>query len=233
MTGGGRNEDRGDRLIIFDCDGTLIDSQNAIVAAMGVAFEAVGRVAPARERVLSIVGLSLQEAVGALLVGEQRTVIATVAEHYKHAFHSARVKGVHAEPMFEGTRDLLLSLAGRPDVRLGIATGKSVRGVRAFLARERLAGVFATVQTADTSPSKPHPDMIHQAMQETGAVRARTLMIGDTTYDVEMAQNAGVGAVAVNWGYHDAVTLAGQEPHHQVDDVASLAALIEEFIGRD
>lgn len=191
------------KLVIFDCDGTLVDSQHGIVAAMDDAFRANGLVAPSRESILSVVGLSLVTAVARLLPDPDDLGTAMqLAEDYKTSFAQRRLRPDHNEPLYPGVRGLIETLSARSDVALGIATGKSQRGVKALLERESLAHYFATVQTADTHPSKPDPSMIFEAMADTGAEVASTVMIGDTTYDMLMAREAKVTALGVAWGYH-------------------------------
>lgn len=189
-------------LVLFDVDGTLIDSQHVIVAAMERAFHAVGRVAPPRADILGIVGLSLEEA-AARLLGPGGGPVHAIAEAYKAAFFELRGRPDHQEPLFPGARAVLDDLAARRDLVLGIATGKSRRGLRAVLDRHDLQSRFVTIQTADEHPSKPHPSMIRAALAETGVPAERTVMIGDTTYDVDMARAAGVVAIGVGWGYQD------------------------------
>jgi phosphoglycolate phosphatase len=121
-------------------------------------------------------------------------------------------------------------LANRDDVVLGIATGKSQRGVAAVLEREGLTSHFVTIQTADTHPSKPHPSMILKAMAETGADPVDTLMIGDTTYDMIMARDAQVTAQGVAWGYHEESVLRGAGAHDVSADSRALMIAIERFI---
>lgn len=190
------------KLIIFDCDGTIVDSQHAIAKAMSVAFEDHGLPQPRRSDVLGVVGLSLVEAVQRLLPlgAEERAV--PVADTYKQAFAELRQQPQHREPLFPGAAETIAALAAREDYVLGIATGKSRRGVDALFEREELGRYFATIQTADEHPSKPHPSMIERAMLECGSEPASTVMIGDTTYDIEMACAADVAGLGVAWGYH-------------------------------
>ena len=218
------------KLIIFDCDGTLVDSQHAIVAAMNKAFAAEGLWPPARSAVLGVVGLSLTSATLRLLPRPDRDLAETIANHYKSAFAELRSRPEHEEPMFPGARQAIEKLTARGDVVLGIATGKSRRGVDAFLERERLAPYFTTIQTADNHPSKPHPSMIMVAMAEAGAEPERTVMVGDTSFDVEMARSAEVAALGVSWGYHPARELVQAGAHLVIDDYAALEPAVDRLL---
>jgi len=190
------------RLALFDCDGTLVDSQHAIMASMQAAFAGENLVWPGREPTLAIVGLSLAEAFGVLVPEYDAGRRDRLAAGYKASFHALRQDPAHHEPLFAGVRTTLERLAARQDVLLGIATGKSQRGVRALLEREGLDKHFVTIQTADDAPSKPHPGMVMQAMAAAGAEPRETVMIGDTSYDMMMARAAGASALGVGWGYH-------------------------------
>jgi phosphoglycolate phosphatase len=189
------------RLAIFDCDGTLVDSQHNIVAAMSGAFTGAGLAAPTRQDTLSIVGLSLVPAVAALLPDHEDALHREVAEGYKAHFQGMRKRGELGEPLFDGIVDLLDRLEDDGWL-LGIATGNSDKGLQHCLETHGLLGRFVTLQTADRHPSKPHPSMIDQAMADVGAAPENTIMIGDTSFDMAMACAAGVGALGVGWGYH-------------------------------
>ena len=217
------------KLVIFDCDGTLVDSQHLIVACMDEAFASLGRPAPSREATLSIVGLSLAEAF-ATLTREGDPDIPALVEAYKGAFHAQRLKPGNAEPLYEGAREVVEWLAGR-EVALGIATGKSQRGVRIVMTNHGLLERFATIQTADDAPSKPHPAMIEQAMAEVGALPEDTVMIGDTTYDIDMAHAAGVASIAVAWGYHAPQALLRSRPHALVGAYAEVPLVLKGLWG--
>jgi phosphoglycolate phosphatase len=195
------------RLILFDVDGTLVDSQDLIVAAHERAFANLGLERPARTRLLGLVGLSLPETFTAL-VGPDGPIEA-LAEGYKLGFRELRGDPQRAEPVFPGAEAALRALGALEGVRLGLATGKSRRGTDALLTRHGWADLFATVQNADDAPSKPHPGMIERAMGETGVVPTDTVMIGDSSYDMIMARTAGVRALGVAWGYHTPGSLRG------------------------
>ncbi len=222
------------KLIIFDCDGTIVDSQHAIAAAMFSAFEAHGLARPGRQDVLGVVGLSLIEAVNRLLPAAVEPDIAlSVANAYKRAFADLRQQAGHHEPLYPNALDVIRALAARDDTLLGIATGKSRRGVDALFEREGLAPYFMTIQTADEHPSKPHPSMILEAMLEVGAEPETTVMIGDTTYDMEMARAAEVSALGVDWGYHPVAMLEASGAHEIARDYTDLPDAIERLIGGD
>lgn len=221
------------KLVIFDCDGTLIDSQHVIVAAMTEAFMTEGLVPPPRERIVGVVGLSLGIAVARLVpAGSELDRVDRLTDAYKAAFAERRRRPDHAEPLYDGVRATLERLAARADVRLAIATGKSRRGVDAVLEREGLAALFASIQTADTHPSKPHPSMILAAMDEMVAAPADTVMIGDTTYDIEMAHAAGAAAIGVSWGYHPEAALREAGAHAIAADCDGLARDLDRIVFR-
>jgi phosphoglycolate phosphatase len=219
------------KLVIFDCDGTLVDSQHMIVAAMDAAFTSQGLISPPRTEVVGVVGLSLDRAIAQLLPAKTPDpLVETLAEAYKSAFRDLRRQPGTYEPLYPGVRETLTMLGTRDDVLLGIATGKSRRGVAAILDRENLAHVFCTVQTADTHPSKPHPSMVETAMSETGTEPADTIVIGDTTFDMEMAIAAGVFAMGVGWGYHPPALLQAAGAHELLENGSELSPALERWL---
>jgi len=201
-----------------------------ICAAMQRAYDAHEIVCPPRERVLSIVGLSLREAFDTLGAGVSNFPVDGMIERYKEAFFELRHSPEHQEPLYPGAREVVLDLSARADCLLGVATGKSQRGVRAILTHHELVTCFATIKTADDAPSKPHPGMIFEAMREAGVEPQDTIMVGDTTYDMEMARAAGVHAIGVNWGYHPVAQLEQSGAHEVVSGFPELARRIDAFM---
>jgi phosphoglycolate phosphatase len=220
------------KLVIFDCDGTLVDSQHMICAAMQQAFLDHRIECPPREKLLAIVGLSLVEAFERFSEGAQRYPVETLVERYKAAFFAMRAAQTEMEPLFPGVREAVEVLAARPDILLGIATGKSQRGVRMVLGHHGLLDHFHTIKTADDAPSKPHPGMVMEAMREAGALPGDTVVIGDTTYDIEMAHAAGASAIAVGWGYHPVADLQAAGADEVIGDCALLPSAIERIFAR-
>lgn len=213
------------RFVVFDVDGTLVDSQHMICAAMAEAFAAEGLAAPERAAVLAIVGLSLPEAMRDLAAGLDAARLPRLCDSYKSAFAALRRTAPH-EVLYPGAREALEGLR-EAGALLAIATGKSQRGVRHLLEREGLTDHFAVIQTADDAPSKPHPAMLQQAMAESGADPDATAMVGDTSFDMVMARRAGVAGVGVAWGYHGREALLAAGADHVAEDFPDLREALE------
>lgn len=220
------------RLAVFDVDGTLVDSQHNIVAAMSAAFMLHGLEEPPAAAVRRVIGLSLVEAVAALVPELESDLHWRLAHSYKEAFAALRSRPDHEEPLYPGALAALAQLE-QAGWLLGIATGKSQRGVRSMIERHGLHGRFVSIQTADEHPGKPHPSMLLTAMGELGAAPADTVMIGDTAYDMRMAKNAGVAGIGVSWGYHhpDELRQAGADAVVEVYE-ALPALLLEAMAGK-
>lgn len=214
------------RLAVFDCDGTLVDSAANICLAMEHCFGAAALPLPPRQATRRVVGLSLVEAVAALHPEGDRDLHLALAEDYKRAFQALRRQGMVAEPLFDGIVEAIDAL-DRAGWLLGVATGKSDRGLASCLEHHGLARRFVTLQTADRHPSKPHPSMIETAMAEAGATPETTVMIGDTSFDIGMAKAAGVLAIGVAWGYHDRDELLAEGADLVAGDPSELAEMLE------
>ncbi|MDE2303824.1 MAG: HAD-IA family hydrolase [Sphingomonadales bacterium] len=213
------------RLAVFDCDGTLVDGQAPVIAAMAAAFASLALPAPDPQAVRRSVGLSLPQAMRLLLPEADGALHAAASEAYKHAFRAARAAGTIEEPLFAGIAPLLERLA-RAGWLLGIATGKSARGLAHCLAAQGIDRHFMTLQTADHHPSKPHPAMLEAALAEAMAAPDEAVMIGDTRYDMAMARAAGVRAIGVAWGYHEARELREAGAEAVAEDPARLEVLL-------
>lgn len=215
------------RLVIFDVDGTLVDSQADILAAMAHAFDRADHPVPPRETVLGIVGLSLDVAVARLAPTLDSVLHGRMVTWYKDAYMELRAKSGAAQssPLYPGALDAIESLHAIPDVLLGVATGKSRRGLDKLLEAHDLRRYFVTQQVSDHHPSKPHPSMLQAALSETGVAPDCAVMVGDTSFDMEMAHAAGITGIGVSWGYHPREHL--HNAARVIDDFSQLPACLE------
>jgi len=218
------------RLIMFDMDGTLIDTQALISEHMGAAFASLNLPPPAPAEIRSIIGLSLPVAVGVLAKTKDVDLIEGLVGQYRSLYKASLEHDVDREPLYPGARDAIDRLKQRPDNILGVATGKGLSGVTRILGNHGITGHFVTLQTPDHNPSKPHPGMLLRAMAETGAEPASTVMVGDTTYDMELARAAGCRAIGVTWGYHPAEDLLTAGAGTLIHDYSELDAAIERVL---
>lgn len=194
-------------LILFDCDGTLVDSHGFIVRCFEETFAACDLPCPEPDRLRSIIGLSLPIAFQELLDDDQSERIERLVVVYRDQYSALIKANAHDEQrLFDGMRPLLDKLQDQR-IGLGVVTGKGQSGLRSVLEHHLLVNYFSTLQTADRHPPKPHPSMVLQAMLEMAAEPERTLVIGDSRYDIEMAVAADVSAIGVEWGSHDRRTL--------------------------
>ena len=217
---------RVNRLAVFDCDGTLVDSQHAIVAAMACAFRDNGLAEPDPACVRRLVGLHVADAVIRLLPGASAEVIAAVGRCFVESGRTVRDQGACEELLFPGVVEVLEQLAGK-DVLLAIATGKSRRGLERTLKQHGLGGHFLILKTADDGPGKPDPCILLDAIAEAGASPRSTVMIGDTVYDVAMARSAGAYALGVGWGYHEPAELHAAGAHAILQHFRDLPPTLE------
>ncbi len=210
--------------MVFDCDGTLVDSRHSITDAMCAAFSSSGFEPPSSRSVRRQIGLPLLAAVENLLPGADENTHTDMVKKYRAEFSGLRRRGEVKEPLFPDVQGVLNSLKDSGWL-LGVATGKSMKGLVSTLERHRLMDIFFTLQTADIAPGKPHPAMMLRAMDEAGVNSA--VMVGDTTYDIEMARSAGALAIGVSWGYHDPAELRAAGADAVADRFADLPAIIE------
>lgn len=192
------------KIVVFDCDGTLVDSQHAIIRSMDVAFARYELPKPGRDAIRRIVGLPLHEAIATLVPDANEQLIEKLRSAYSDEWQIMRANQTLEEPLYPGTLEVINELAAEGWL-LGVATGKSYRGLVATLSHYGILEKFVTLQTSDkVNRGKPYPDMLLAALTEAGVDAAQAVMVGDTTFDIDMSCNAGVRSIGVNWGYHDA-----------------------------
>ena len=217
------------RLAVFDCDGTLVDSQHSIIATMTATFERYNHTPPNASSIRRVIGLPLIQCISILLSGSDQVEYDKMAETYKKLFHEERIAGNMNEPLFPGTIETIENLADAGWL-LGVATGKAMRGLKATLEPYDLLKHFITMQTADIAQGKPNPDMLYRAISETGVMASDTVMIGDTTFDIEMACNAGIKSIGVSWGYHPTEELLEAGADRIIGDFHELPLALETII---
>ncbi|MDR2450255.1 MAG: HAD-IA family hydrolase [Candidatus Accumulibacter sp.] len=209
-------------LLVFDWDGTLFDSTRHIARALQSACRDLGLPEPSDGDARQVIGLELSRALRHAVPDLHEECLPSLAARYRHHYLAAE-RDIR---LFPGIRELIgtLHAAG---LRLAVATGKSRSGLERALASSGLGPCLAASRCADDCPSKPHPRMLEELMEELAVPGERTLMIGDTTHDIQMAANAGVAGLAVSYGAHARETLVRCAPLACVDDVAQLSLWLE------
>lgn len=190
------------KLVLFDCDGTLVDSARLIHDVMERTFVAFDLAPPSLPETKSIIGLTLDIAI-ARLRGKTHAeeIDARMMAYYKSIFLDVRSEGSHPEPLFDGISDLIDRLAAHDEILIGAVTGKSRRGLDAILESHGFRPHFIVSRCADDCPSKPHPAMVTECCDEIGMRPEQAIVIGDAIYDMQMAKAAGARAIGVSWGY--------------------------------
>ena len=216
------------RLVIFDVDGTLVDSQAGILAAMSQAFARAGRPVPARSAALGVVGLSLPQAMAVLAPEAGADEHLRLAGNYREAFLALRQStgGEAAMPLYPGARETVARLDDAGCL-LGIATGKARRGLEHFLQTHGMKHHFVATQTADDAPSKPHPGMVLACLAAAGVEPRDAVVVGDTAFDMAMAVAAGCRAIGVAWGYHPVERVLAGGAERIADTFDELQAMLE------
>ncbi|HYQ73063.1 MAG TPA: HAD-IA family hydrolase [Gammaproteobacteria bacterium] len=206
------------RLIVFDWDGTLMDSEAQIVACLHASIADLSLEPMTDDTVRNVIGLGLREAIDMLVPGRDDAFHRAFVEAYREHWFAHQ-----GSNLFAGAREVL-EVVRDQGLKLGVATGKARRGLLRVLDQTGLGGWFDATRCADETCSKPHPQMLLELMQETGVAPQQTLMVGDTEYDMEMATHAGVGKVAVRSGVHSEARLNRHEPLVCLDRVTDLPA---------
>ena len=204
-------------LIVFDWDGTLFDSTALIVRCIQSACRDLGAAVPSDAQAAYVIGLGLEDALRSAAPDLPRERYAELGLRYRHHYFASQ----HELSLFEGSLAMLQALKGRGH-RLGIATGKSRRGLDLALAMSELQGLFDATRTADETASKPDPRMLLELMAELDVAPERTLMIGDTTHDLQLGVNAGAAVVAVSYGAHERDAFAALAPLAVLHSTAEL-----------
>ena len=216
------------KLAIFDCDGTLVDGQANHCVAMHAAFASAGFTPPPASITRRVIGLSLLESMRKLIPDASESIHGHMVESYKSAYLAMRDKGQIEEPLYDGIGELLSRLV-QDGWLLGVATGKSNRGLNRCLDHHGIKGLFVTLQTADGHPSKPHPSMVYQALADAGVEAKDAIMIGDTVFDIHMGKAAGTGTIGVSWGYHPVDELRSAGADAVAESMDELYVLMGEF----
>ncbi|WP_083220303.1 HAD-IA family hydrolase [Hoeflea olei] len=214
------------KLVLFDCDGTIVDSAAVIHGCMERTFEDFGLPRPDMAHTKSVIGLTLDIAIARVLGRPVDAEIAAMTARYKEHFQLYRSSGGSMEPAYPGMVELILDLAARDEVIVGVVTGKSRRGLEVILAHHGLSGAIFASRTADDCPSKPHPAMVLECCAAAGIDPAHTWVVGDAVYDIEMAVNAGARSIGVSWGYGPVERLEAAGATHVVDRADEIGALI-------
>ncbi|MGB3337418.1 MAG: HAD-IA family hydrolase [Devosia sp.] len=218
------------RLVVFDMDGTLIDTQALISEHMAATFAGRGLDAPSPAQARRVIGLSLPLAIARLAHSDDSVLIDQLVEDYRTHYRTSLLTDGNREGLVPGALEALGALRALPDTVLGIATGKGLSGVHRILALHGLTDYFVTLQTPDHNPSKPHPGMLETAMRETGATPQQTVMIGDTTFDIEMGVAAGCRTVGVTWGYHEPRELIAVGANTMIDRYDQLVGAVGQLV---
>ncbi len=209
------------KFVIFDCDGTLVDSQHAIAAGMEYAWQKEGLIAPSRQDLRRQVGLPLVEAISNLLPDGDIKQHHRMADNYRGSFSNPTVQILDDEPLFPHCIEILEKLYN-DDIILGVATGKGGHGLKSTLKRHGIAKYFQNLKTADDGRGKPNPDILLDAMIEVGATANQSVMIGDTVFDIGAAVNAKIASIGVSWGYHETDELLSAGANIVIDDYQQL-----------
>ena len=218
------------KLVIFDLDGTLVDTVALVVEAVTDTFEQFGQPVPDEMSIRSISGLNIQNGIRSIAPHANGDTVLELAQHYRTTYLEKSSRSMR-EALFPGVKETLEALHGRKDVLLAVATGKPLGATRRVLHAHGLTDLFTSVQTPDTNRSKPDPEMIETAMEIANVSETGTIMIGDTTHDMEMSRAAGVRALGVAWGYHKRADLIEAGADRVIGKPEYMIGAIDQLLG--
>ena len=216
------------RLVVLDCDGTMVDSQKAIVDMMNATFDAHNLARPDRNEILRGVGLELSVGIERLLPENHGLDLTEIDATYRRLATELRLTGGHQDPLYPDAKEVIQAF-DQAGWLLGVATGKARAGLDHVLDLHGLNNLFITKQTSDSAAGKPNPEMLLNAMRDSGVDAENVFMVGDTTYDIHMAVNAGTKSIGVSWGYHEAEELLEAGANTVVHSYNELFAVLEEM----
>ena len=217
------------RLVVFDCDGTLVDSQHTIVSATETALSAFGLPTPDRRSILYAVGLPVDVSMRRHAPNADDATLAKVIEVFRDTYRELSLQDDRGQIMFEGMHDMIQQLGAQDETLLSIVTMKSRRGLSRVVDAYDIRGFFQSLKSADDGPGKPAPDLLIDAMSECGVTPAQTIMVGDTSFDVMMAKAANVRAIGVGWGYQDIDELVDAGADEIAETTDTLATILAGF----
>ena len=217
-----------EKLVVWDVDGTLVDSRQTIFEAMQAAFVVAGLPPPPYEAVRQVVGLGLVEGIGVLLPEARPEALEQAADAYRAAFGAKVRQPGFVEPLYNGAAETLDRLRAE-GWKIAMATGKSRRGVETIIRMHGWADLFDSTHCADDGPGKPHPAMVLEAMKALQVGPERTIVVGDTAHDMRMAKAAGAYAQGVSWGFHTAEEVSEGGADHIAHDFAELDRQLDAF----
>ncbi len=219
------------RLIVFDCDGTLVDSQQTIITATEAALESHDFPSPERRDILYAVGLPVDVAMRRHAPDATDDQIINMLDVYRDTYQQLVQQDDRGQVMFEGMREQIVELGGMDETLMGIITMKSRRGLERVVDAYNIRRYFQVLKSADDGPGKPNPDLMLDAMRETGVTAAQSVMVGDTSFDIMMAKAAGAQAIGVGWGYQTVDELEESGADAIADTPEQLKALLADFTG--
>jgi len=213
-------------LIIFDCDGTIVDSQATIIEIVKQTFITHNCKPPSHEKIRDGIGLELSKGLEKLLPNDHNVDVNLLCKTYRELSQVNRLNNNFQDPLYPNAKKVIVKLADT-NFLLGIATGKSRSGLDFVLKNENIDDLFITKQTSDSAAGKPNPEMIYNSIRDTGVDISDVFMIGDTTYDMEMAKNAQVTGIGVSWGYHKKDALKNAGAKYIFDNFTELGQFFE------